>query len=114
MTFVTVGRIGSYRRDMLHFHLVRIGVKLYKIHTTRKGKAVMRYIGFVPDTVTLDRFIREKAIKRGRAYASEHGFEYRSFIKHNTPVSAFEALIYAATDNTNNTQENTCSTSPTS
>jgi hypothetical protein len=103
MTFVTAGRIGSYMKAMGHFKLYRFGVKLYKIHVTRKGKAVMRYAGFVPGTVTLDRLIRPKAVKRAEQYATANGFIYRWRLRHNDPVPAFEALIYAADDNNNNT-----------
>jgi len=114
MMYVTVGRIGSYMRSMHHFKLYRFGVKLYKIHVTRKGDTILRYDGHVPDTVTLDRFIRAKAVKRAEEYAEANGFIYRWPIRHNDPVPAFEALIYAGIDNTDNMQENTCSTNPTS
>ena len=112
MMYVTAGRVGNYTRRMHFFPLYRFGVKLYKIHVTRKGATILRYDGFVPGTVTLDRHLRRKALTRAQEYAKEHGFIYRFPIRHNDPVPALEALAYAATNN--NTQENACSTSPTS
>lgn len=69
-----------------------MGVKLYKVHITRKGEAVYRYVGFVPDTVTLDRWVRDKKRKLAEAYAAEKGFAYRTNIKHNQPLPIMEAL----------------------
>lgn len=106
--YVTVGRIGRYRRQHDHFSLYRFGVKLYKVHVTRKGVAVYRYAGFVVESVTLDRFIRCKAMKRAQDYAVEKGFSYRFPIKHNQPLPLLEALATAVFDSdndNNNTKE---------
>ena len=103
--YVTVGRIGSITVRRNGFHLFRFGVKVYVPHVTKKGKAVLRYDGPVPGTVTMDRLIRPIAIARGKAYAEEHGFIFRHRIVHNEPVPALEALLYSAYDNTNTAQE---------
>ena len=105
MTYVTVGRIGSMLVRHNHFQLYRIGVKVYVPHITKKGKAVLWYDGPVPGTVTMDRFIRPKAIARGVAYAEENGFIFRSHIVHNQPLTYLEALL-CETETPVNPQEN--------
>lgn len=90
--YVTAGRVGSYSRKHQFFRLYRYGVKLYKAHITRKGTAVYRYVGFVPETVTLDRWVRDKKYKLAEAYATEKGLVYRINIRHNQPLPILEAL----------------------
>ena len=93
MTYVTVGRIGSMLVRLGTVQLIRIGVKVYVPHITKKGKAVLWYDGPVPGTVTMDRFIRPIAIARGVAYADENGFIFRARIVHNEPLSYLESLL---------------------
>ena len=103
--YVTVGRIGSFTKKIGRIHLFRIGVKVYVPHVTRKGKAVLWYDGPVPGTVTMDKFIRPKAIARGVAYAEENGFIFRTRIVHNQPLTYLEALL-SETETSVNPQEN--------
>jgi hypothetical protein len=105
MTYVTVGRIGSTLIRRNHFQLMRIGVKVYVPHVTKKGTTVLWYDGCVPGSVTMDRFIRPKAIARGVAYAKENGFIFRDRIVHNDPLTFLEALLCDTDILSVNTQE---------
>jgi hypothetical protein len=92
MMYVTAGRIGSHYKRCRHFFVMRIGVKLYEMKVGRDGVTRLRYCGHVPETVTLDRYIRGKKVRLAKEHAAKIGGVYRDFIKHNQVVPAMEAL----------------------
>jgi hypothetical protein len=92
MTYVTAGRVGSEYRRCAHFQVMRIAVKLYELKTGRDGETRFKYVGFVPGTDTLDRYIRDKKRKMAKEHAAKIGGVYEDRILHNMKVGPLEAL----------------------
>ena len=96
MTFVTAGRVGCFFKRMGHFNVMRIGVKLYEVKTGRDGISRFKYKGAVEDTITVDRYIRDKKVRLAREYAQEHGAVFIQCLKHNDEVPPLYALVAEA------------------
>lgn len=96
MTFVTAGRVDSFHKRIAHFSVVRMGVKLYKIKTGRDGISRFKYVGSVADTITLDRYIRDKKFRLAREYAKENNAVFIQRLKHNDKVPPLYALMAEA------------------
>lgn len=95
MTFVTAGRVGSEYKRCKYFMVMRIAVKLYEIKSGRDGISRFKYVGYVPETDTLDRYIRDKKTRLAKEYAEKNGAVFIAWLKHNDGVPPLYALAAA-------------------
>lgn len=91
--YVTAGRVGSFfRRTANGFKFMHWGVKVYEIRTGRDGVSRFKFKGAVENTITLDRWLRDKKVRMAQAHAKECGGTYVPSIKHNDQVHPLQAL----------------------